>query len=495
MFDNTEQVGDLSSLRSRGTWEGLYAGGPTWTRNALSRITGIHGGYRAETSPDQELPNGKLGTSKSQRQCRRRYWSLQLLSPRLGRPSGSGIQFQWGFLLGSLSFRETGQTLLCVNAPRQDVGWHTRQPRSATPLKRAHCVNLKELSRAHFLAHHCANITGLSSDQYLFGDCGAFTYVNEKAPTISVDQAVALYESYGFDLGASVDHIPVPVVRIGDDRVELPVEERQERVNLTRENARLFIDSARERKVGFIPVGTIQALNPEQYAQFVRDYYEFGYRHLAIGGLVPQRDIDIEKTIRAVMQVAQELPERPWIHLFGIYRPRLQQLFRHLKVDSFDSASYFRKAWLRSDQNYLSSNGQWYAALRVPMTSDGRTRNRLQMMDANIEDLQVLEREVLRLLSQYDDDQVTLSEVLEAVLHYDSYLARSSETESMRAKYRRTLVDRPWRSCHCNFCESLGIHMLIFRGANRNKRRGAHNILMLYGDLTQGTQDAHGQLT
>ena len=195
------------------------------------------------------------------------------------------------------------------------------------------------------------------------------------------------------------------------------------------------------------------------------------------------------------MQVAQELPERPWIHLFGIYRPRLQQLFRHLKVDSFDSASYFRKAWLRSDQNYLSSNGQWYAALRVPMTSDGRTRNRLQMMDVNIEDLQVLEREVLRLLSQYDDDQVTLSEVLEAVLHYDSYLARSSETESMRAKYRRTLVDRPWRSCHCNFCESLGIHMLIFRGANRNKRRGAHNTLMLYGDLTQGTQDAHGQLT
>ena len=164
----------------------------------------------------------------------------------------------------------------------------------------------------------------------------------------------------------------------------------------------------------------------------------------------------------------------PWIHLFGIYRPRLQELFRHLNVDSFDSASYFRKAWLRSDQNYLASNGQWYAALRVPMTSDGRTRNRLQMMDVDIGELQILEREVLRLLSQYDNDRVTVSEVLEAVLHYDSYLPRSSETESMRAKYKRTLVDRPWRSCNCNFCENLGIHMLIFRGANRNKRRGAH---------------------
>ena len=188
------------------------------------------------------------------------------------------------------------------------------------------------------------------------------------------------------------------------------------------------------------------------------------------------------------MQVAEELPERPWIHLFGIYRPRLQELFRNLKVDSFDSASYFRKAWLRSDQNYLASNGQWYAALRVPMTSDGRTWRRLQMMDIDIDEFKVLELEVLRLLSQYDNDEVTVGEVLEAVLNYDSHLARSSETESMRAKYKRTLMDRPWRSCHCNFCRKLGIHMLIFRGANRNKRRSAHNTLMLYGDLPKDTQ-------
>ena len=329
---------------------------------------------------------------------------------------------------------------------------------------------------------------GLSNDQYLFGDCGAFSYVNEEAPTISVDQAVALYESYGFDFGASVDHIPVAAVRNNGERVELSDKKRQQRVAITHENARLFMESAIGRKVGFTPVGTIQALSSEQYAQSVRDYYEFGYRHLAIGGLVPQRDADIEKTVRAVMQVAEELPKRPWIHLFGIYRPKLQALFRELRVDSFDSASYFRKAWLRSDQNYLAADGQWYAALRVPMTSDGRTRSRLREMDLDIDELEVQERKVLRLLSQYDNYEVNLNEVLEAILDYDSHLARSSETESMRAKYKRTLTDRPWRNCHCIFCESLGIHMLIFRGANRNKRRGAHNTLMLYGDVSKGTQ-------
>lgn len=326
---------------------------------------------------------------------------------------------------------------------------------------------------------------GLSSDQYVFGDCGAFSYVNEDVPSISVDQAVALYESYGFDFGASVDHIPVAVVRDKGKRVELPKAKRRERVNITRVNARLFIESARQRKVGFTPVGTIQALSPKQYAQSVGDYYNFGYRHLAIGGLVPQSDAEIEEIVRVVMQRVEELPERPWVHLFGIYRPKLQKFFRQLKVDSFDSATYFRKAWLRSDQNYLAPSGEWYAALRVPMTSDGRTRSRLRSLDVNIAKLELEEQAVLRLLAQYDDDQANVEEVLDAVLHYERYLVRSSETGSMRQRYKRTLLDRPWRSCTCNFCKSLGIHMLIFRGANRNKRRGAHNTLMLYGAVKE----------
>ncbi len=349
------------------------------------------------------------------------------------------------------------------------------------PLRQLQGTELSALSPPPLRKHF-----GLSNDQYLFGDCGAFSYVNEENPTISVDQAVALYEAYGFDFGASVDHIPVAAVKKNGERLELSDDERQERVDITREYARLFMESAVERKVGFIPVGTIQALSSEQYAISVRDYYDLGYRHLAIGGLVPQKDGEIEESIRAVMKVAESLPERPWIHLFGIYRPKLQELFRQLRVDSFDSASYFRKAWLRSDQNYLATNGEWYAALRVPMTSDGRTRSRLRSMDVDIADLEVQERRVLSLLSQYDNDQVNASEVLEAVLDYDSHLARSSETKSMRSKYMRTLNDRPWRTCNCRFCRSLGIHMLIFRGANRNKRRGAHNTLMLYGQVSGG---------
>ena len=323
----------------------------------------------------------------------------------------------------------------------------------------------------------------LSDTQYLFGDCGAFSYVNEDSPTISVDQAIALYESYGFDFGASVDHIPVSKINRKGSVRELRMEERLARVKTTCHNAELFIESVRQRKAQFNPVGTIQALYPSQFAEMVHRYCEMGYQYLAIGGLVPRNDTEVRSIIEAVVKAADERAQRPWIHLFGIFRPKLQGLFRRLKVDSFDSASYFRKAWLRSDQNYLGVNGKWYAAIRVPMTRDGRTRKRLNSLNIDITQMEKEERDVLRLLCEYDRDEVGINEVLDSVIHYDSYLSRSSEKQSMESMYRRTLEERPWRKCVCKFCQNLGIHMLVFRGANRNKRRGTHNTLMLHESL------------
>jgi queuine/archaeosine tRNA-ribosyltransferase len=219
------------------------------------------------------------------------------------------------------------------------------------------------------------------------------------------------------------------------------------------------------------------------------DYHSMGYRHLAIGGLVPMHDNVVEETVRKAMAVVSLLQPRPWVHLFGVYRPKLQAIFRQLKVDSFDSASYFRKAWLRSDQNYLGSNGEWYAAIRVPMTSDGRTRKRLEESGLDITQLIAHESKVMKLLCQYDRDHISIAEVLDAVISYDELLTRSSDTGSLRSKYQKTLEDRPWKNCDCPFCRGAGVHMLIFRGSNRNKRRGAHNTLMLYGHLEGAYHD------
>src|SRR5262249_37868086 len=143
-------------------------------------------------------------------------------------------------------------------------------------------------------------------------------------------------------------------------------------------------------------------------------------------------DSAIEDVVVRVMAVVSELKPRPWVHLFGVFRPKLQATFRELKVDSFDSASYFRKAWLRSDQNYLAPNAQWYAALRVPMTSDGRTRQRLEESGADLATLEAQESQVMQLLCQYDRGKVQAEEVLDAVIGYDERLTRSSDLRSLR---------------------------------------------------------------
>lgn len=327
------------------------------------------------------------------------------------------------------------------------------------------------------------SLYGLGPEQLLFGDCGAFSYVNEVAPTLSVEQALAMYELHGFDFGASVDHIPVPKVERNGQIVILSNNERVERINLTIKNAEAFINLARSRQVSFMPVGIVQALNAEGYAKTVNQYHELGYRYIAIGGLVPMPDSLVSEIVTEVMNVVAKLRPRPWIHLFGIFRPKLQELFKQLKVDSFDSATYFRKAWLRSDQNYLARNGKWYAALRVPMTKDARTRKELLQSGLDITILEAQEAKVLELLGKFDKDEAEVNDVLDAVIGYDKHLSRSSEVHSLRDKYKRTLEDRPWRECDCPFCKQYGIHVLIFRGANRNKRRGAHNTLMLYESL------------
>ncbi|UYV13487.1 MAG: hypothetical protein NCW75_04180 [Phycisphaera sp.] len=325
---------------------------------------------------------------------------------------------------------------------------------------------------------------GLAEDQWAFGDCGAFSYVNEDNPTMSVERAVATYELYGFDLGASVDHIPVPFIMRDGKRVELSESQRRRRVRITKENAEAFLAAWRVRECRFHPVGIVQALSPRGYAETVAEYAEMGYRRVALGGLVPKSDAEIEAVVKAVAKKMGELRDPPWWHLMGIYRPKLQATFRECNVNSFDSATYFRKAWLRSDQNYMGADGNWYAAIRVPPSHDPRTAKRLEASGVPMDEVRRLEKRALTALKQYQSRRVGVDKCLDAVLEYDELLSRGEYSAgSMEPAYRKTLLARPWEMCNCGVCTDIGVHGLVFRGLNRNKRRGAHNTFALYQNI------------
>jgi hypothetical protein len=328
----------------------------------------------------------------------------------------------------------------------------------------------------------------LAEDQYAFGDCGAFSYVSEPAPSISVDQAVVLYDLYDFDLGASVDHIPVPYLSVSSGKRLLTDAERLERVKVTRNNAAEFLQVHKERRARFIPVGVIQGLDADSYARQIDEYVEMGYDYLALGGLVLRTNKEIEKIVVEVDKKLKIRKNKPWIHLFGIFRPALQSLFRESGIASFDSATYFRKAWLRSDQNYLGTDGQWYAAIRVPPLSDPRIRQRINMSGHSEVELARLEGEVLTKLHQYEKKKASLRETLDSVRTYDGLLSRAQGIDqNLYEAYGETLEKRPWEKCDCPMCSKLGIDVIIFRGKNRNKSRGAHNTLQLYEKANSAT--------
>lgn len=335
--------------------------------------------------------------------------------------------------------------------------------------------------RAHF---------GLRADQWSFGDCGAYSYVAEAQPNVSPAEAAALYDLHRFDLGASVDHIPAAEVVVNGIKRSLSERERRRRVSLTRVNASHFMAETQRRRSTFIPVGVIQGVGASEFGRQVPEYAEMGYRHIAVGGLVALNDRALLEVVATVMRAAGLLREQLWVHLFGVYRPRLQRPFRELGVDSFDSATYFRKAWLRSDQNYIGVDGKWYTALRVPMTSDERTRARLHAAGISLASAERLETRALKALAAFEAGRLSAVLAATAVVAYDSKLLRTSEnTGSMLKAYTRTLLARPWRACGCPVCEHLGIHVLIYRGINRGKRRGAHNTLQLFRAIRDGAID------
>jgi hypothetical protein len=98
-----------------------------------------------------------------------------------------------------------------------------------------------------------------------------------------------------------------------------------------------------------------------------------------------------------------------------------------------------------------------------------------------------LEQAALAALRAYDRAEATLQEAYAAAIAYAALSGK--DTERVRKDYRQTLEDRPWQRCPCAICRAVRVEVIIFRGNNRNRRRGFHNTWQLYQHL----QELRGQ--
>jgi hypothetical protein len=315
----------------------------------------------------------------------------------------------------------------------------------------------------------------------VMGDCGAFSYVNEEVPPVTPKEVADLYNSLNFDFGISPDHIIVESIVANGKSYLLSKKEKEKRRHITLINAETFLKYARKKSMRFTPLGVVQGYDETSYCDSLHQLLDMNYEYVAIGGLVRYPNRELQRIVETVMREIRTRQKDVKVHLLGVLRPELIARFEELGASSFDSASFMRKAWLRSTMNYLGADDKWYAAIRVPQSFNPIFKRAISAHQIHVEKLRQMEKAALRALSDYGRKRLSLNETLSAVMEYDSFLERESENlKRLHLRYRETLESRIWEKCPCEVCQSLGIHVVIFRGTNRNKRRGMHNTWLFY---------------
>lgn len=321
----------------------------------------------------------------------------------------------------------------------------------------------------------------LSWSQKIMGDCGAFSYLQEDKPPYTTEEILEYYENYGFDYGVSIDHLIVgPFATEG---------KREFRYDLTLKNAENFIKQHKNRGYSFTPIGAVQGWSPETYRDAVKDLISMGYDYIGLGGLARAKS---EEIINILQCIRPHLTPSIRMHLFGVGRIDVTNYFRHLGVTSFDSASPLRKAWLDPQTNYYTPSGKTYIAVRIPSYDNNpRLKRILKAGILDRESLKLLEEKAIDSIRKFDKGKLSLNETLEAILAYDKLLVvpvnngdkSKNKTRGLRKHedmYKQLLEDKPWQKCDCAICQKIGVEVIIFRGNNRNRRRGFHNTYIFY---------------
>ena len=314
----------------------------------------------------------------------------------------------------------------------------------------------------------------------IMGDCGAFTYIRETEPVYTIDEVIQFYEGIGLDLGIAVDHVIFGYnAELDQGRsLDIPVEWKQ-RQELTLNLASEFLSAHTTQSCTFQPMAVAHGWSPRSYAHSVQQLQMIGYDRIALGGMVPLKTSGILESLRAIKDVLNDYTR---LHLLGVTRTSNMQQFKAYGVTSFDSTSPFRQAF-KDDQNNYYGPDRNYVALRVPQV-DGNTRLRKLVSSGKIDQRYArhLEGRCLKYLRDYAANKMGLDDVLATVLEY-SELAGESKDRSLQ--YMETLKDRPWESCPCSVCKEIGVEVVIFRGAERNRRRGFHNLTVFSERLKQ----------
>lgn len=320
----------------------------------------------------------------------------------------------------------------------------------------------------------------------IFGDCGAFSYVEEEIPPYTPEMMLDFYADGQFTHGCSVDHI---IFDFDPDSKGMrgASTEAKRRYEITLDNAQAFLKASRHMGRGFTPLGVIQGWSPDSMGQAARKLAKMGYSYLAVGGMVPLNARQIHLCLKAIRS---QIPSKVRLHLLGFAKAEQIHEFTNYGIASFDTTSPLRRAFKDARANYYQFRGkgglEYFSAIRVPQaTENSRLKRRAKESGSDQERLLEQEQRALVSLRKFDNGKEGVASTLRTVMTYtreflwdpkksDATNQRALEAATIAAG--ETLKRRPWTHCRCRVCREARIDTIIFRGSNRNKRRGFHNL-------------------
>ncbi|MCB1129538.1 MAG: queuine/other tRNA-ribosyltransferase [Verrucomicrobiae bacterium] len=307
------------------------------------------------------------------------------------------------------------------------------------------------------------------------GDCGSFSFASESEPPYTVAEVLDFYMQCGFDYGISLDHVILGYQT--DPRKEVPPD-WIERHKMTMELASDFL-ALSNRVPNFKPIGAAQGWSPESYRDSVKQLQRMGYDYVAIGGLVPLKTPEILEVLQAVSTVRKGKTK---VHLLGISRLESFDAFEAHGVASLDSTAPLKQAFMDDKNNYHTPDGL-FTAIRIPQV-DGNPQLRRSILAGRIDLSKALqlERGAMSAVLAYANRKGSLDSAVDALRTYEQLWSGKKDSSSAS---RVTLQARPWEKCSCSICKTIGVHVVIFRGAERNRRRGFHNLFVLHNNLLQ----------
>ena len=329
------------------------------------------------------------------------------------------------------------------------------------------------------------------------GDCGAFTYVREEStPPYTVDEVIDFYEELRLrrrpvarprhprlrtrsaaergPAAAAVGATPGAHART---RRGVPAPAPRARMQLSSRSA--------SRRAGA----------RDSYAEAVAALQRSAIERIALGGLVAAED---PRDPRASSTRSREsASRRTELHLLGVTRCEQIPAFRELRRDELRQHLAVSPGLQGRPRQLLRRRTRMPGAARA----SGRGQREAAATHSRRRDRQA------RRLADSSSDALSNAGRLRprrcrsSTMPSTRFASTRCSTTTTRDRSRHTARcsrRAPWKRCDCAVCRDAGIQVIIFRGTERNKRRGFHNLHVFArrlraAKLSPKTRDVRGR--